>query len=158
KEEGTGTELSEYKSRLCKKQECETAQKIHESESEIGNTNIEELLSKHFDLYVRDSMKNRGFFKQIQSYLMFLMLKKEKRGIGDENAGYGDVNGDKADMNSDKDEYCWSPTTAVNPSFFCKYGSLGCPKVPRSDRFTGCFSILGAQTTESYPSGHWIVV
>ncbi|RIB12276.1 hypothetical protein C2G38_2041950 [Gigaspora rosea] len=85
----------------------------------IGNTDIEELLSKHFDLYVRDSTKYGGFFKQTQSYLMFPYVEKRKRydnyreimqvnqfvrGIGDENAGYGDVNGDKADINSNKDE------------------------------------------------------
>ncbi|CAG8778805.1 18100_t:CDS:2, partial [Gigaspora rosea] len=86
----------------------------------IGNTDIEELLSKHFDLYVRDSTKYGGFFKQTQSYLMFPYVEKRKRydnyreimqvnqfvrGIGDENAGYGDVNGDKADINSNKDEF-----------------------------------------------------
>ncbi|CAG8733596.1 938_t:CDS:2 [Gigaspora margarita] len=64
-----------------------------DKEEDKGNTDIEELLSKHFDLYVCDSTKYGGFFKQTQSYLM---LKKEK--------GYGDVYGDKSDMNNDKDE------------------------------------------------------
>ncbi|CAG8667410.1 18459_t:CDS:10 [Dentiscutata erythropus] len=139
-----GTELSEYKSELRKKQEREAAQaaliakslsiieddESDESESEIGDTDIEELLSKQFDLYVRDATKYGGFFKQTQSYLMFPYVEKRKRyddygeiiqvdqfarGIGDENAGDGDVNGDKADMNSDKDEFDREDSTNTFP-------------------------------------------
>ncbi|CAG8500288.1 3142_t:CDS:2 [Acaulospora colombiana] len=127
-----GTELLDYKSEQRKKQEREAAQaaliaksksiieddESDESESEIGDTDIEELLSTQFDLYVRDATKYGGFFKQTQSYLMFPYVEKRKRydDYGEiiqvdqfarrivDGGRDGDINGDKVDLNSDKDE------------------------------------------------------
>ncbi|CAI2180410.1 19114_t:CDS:2 [Funneliformis geosporum] len=88
-----GQELIDYISEQRKKQEREAAQAaliaksrsiIEEdetdgSESELGDNDIEELLSTQFDLYVRDATKLGGFFKQTQSYLMFPYIEKRKR-------------------------------------------------------------------------------
>ncbi|CAG8594526.1 4063_t:CDS:2, partial [Diversispora eburnea] len=129
-----GIELLEYKSEQRKKHEREATQaaliaksksiieddETDESESEVGDTDIEELLSTQFDLYVRDATKYGGFFKQTQSYLMFPYTEKRKRyddygeiiqvdqfakriadGIRDDD----DLNGgDKAEISSDRDE------------------------------------------------------
>ncbi|CAJ0912270.1 17428_t:CDS:2, partial [Entrophospora sp. SA101] len=95
-----GVELLEYKAMQCKKQEREAAQPalvakslsiIEEDEaddekSEAGDAVMEELLAKQFGLYVHDVIKYGGFFKQMQSYLMYPYI--EKRKIYD---GYGEI-------------------------------------------------------------------
>nr|CAG8590012.1 566_t:CDS:2 [Entrophospora candida] len=84
----------------CKKQEREAAQaaliakslsiieedETDDEESEAGDADMEELLAKQFDLYVHDVIKYGGFFKQMQSYLMYPYI--EKRKICD---GYGEI-------------------------------------------------------------------
>ncbi|CAJ0746288.1 15276_t:CDS:2, partial [Entrophospora sp. SA101] len=96
-----GVELLEYKAMQCKKQEREAAQPalvakslsiIEEDEaddekSEAGDADMEELLAKQFDLYVRDVTKYGGFFKQLQSYLMYPYIEKRKRYDDD----YGEI-------------------------------------------------------------------
>lgn len=128
-----GIELLEYKSEQRKKHEREATQaaliaksksiieddETDESESEVGDTDIEELLSTQFDLYVRDATKYGGFFKQTQSYLMFPYIEKRKRyddygeviqvdqfakKIADVNREDEDLNGDKIEISSDRDE------------------------------------------------------
>ncbi|CAJ0910406.1 7654_t:CDS:2, partial [Entrophospora sp. SA101] len=88
-----GAELLEYKAEQRKKQEREAAQaaliakslsiieedETDDEESEAGDTDMEELLAKQFDLYVRDATKYGGFFKQTQSYLMYPFVEKRKR-------------------------------------------------------------------------------
>ena len=88
-----GQELIDYKNDQRKKQEREAAQaaliakslsiieedESDRSESELGDNDIEELLSTQFDLYVRDATKLGGFFKQTQSYLMFPYIEKRKK-------------------------------------------------------------------------------
>nr|CAG8477082.1 14074_t:CDS:2 [Entrophospora candida] len=86
-------------SQQCKKQEREAAQaaliakslliiedETDDEESEAGDADMEELLAKQFGLYVHDVIKYGGFFKQMQSYLMYPYI--EKRKICD---GYGEI-------------------------------------------------------------------
>ncbi|CAJ0764090.1 1247_t:CDS:2, partial [Entrophospora sp. SA101] len=84
----------------CKKQERDAAQaaliakslsiieedETDDEESEAGDAVMEELLAKQFGLYVHDVIKYGGFFKQMQSYLMYPYI--EKRKIYD---GYGEI-------------------------------------------------------------------
>ncbi|RCH82507.1 cleavage and polyadenylation specificity factor subunit 2, partial [Rhizopus stolonifer] len=49
------------------------------SDLDDGDDNMEDLLTKQFDLYVRDAGKSGGFFKQTQSYRMFPYLEKRKK-------------------------------------------------------------------------------
>ncbi|CAJ0911722.1 2211_t:CDS:2 [Entrophospora sp. SA101] len=94
-----------------------------DEESEAGDTDMEELLAKQFDLYVRDATKYGGFFKQTQSYLMYPFVEKRKRyddygeiipsdmfkrvggSIGTEGIGIEPI-GDRDDMGGgDKEEF-----------------------------------------------------
>ncbi|CAJ0824574.1 18060_t:CDS:10 [Entrophospora sp. SA101] len=132
-----GAELLEYKAEQRKKQEREAAQaaliakslsiieedETDDEESEAGDTDMEELLAKQFDLYVRDATKYGGFFKQTQSYLMYPFVEKRKRyddygeiipsdmfkrvggSIGTEGIGIEPI-GDRDDMGGgDKEEF-----------------------------------------------------
>ncbi|KAI7888717.1 beta-lactamase-like protein [Mucor mucedo] len=88
-----GAELQEYEAAQRAKQERDAAQAamiarsktiIEEDESDSSDIddvdeNMEDLLTKQFDLYVRDAGKSGGFFKQAQSYRMFPYLEKRKK-------------------------------------------------------------------------------
>ena len=49
------------------------------SDIDDNDENMEDLLTKQFDLYVRDVGKSGGFFKQAQSYRMFPYHEKRKK-------------------------------------------------------------------------------
>ncbi|KAI8355622.1 beta-lactamase-like protein [Choanephora cucurbitarum] len=88
-----GAELQEFEAAQRAKAERDAAQAamiarsktiVEEDESDSsdlddGDENMEDLLTKQFDLYVRDAGKSGGFFKQAQSYRMFPYLEKRKK-------------------------------------------------------------------------------
>ncbi|ORE20852.1 hypothetical protein BCV71DRAFT_278864 [Rhizopus microsporus] len=88
-----GAELQEYESAQRTKAEKDAAQaaliarsKIIMEEDESDNSDIDEadediegLLTRQFDLYVRDAGKSGGFFKHAQSYRMFPYVEKRKK-------------------------------------------------------------------------------
>lgn len=88
-----GAELQEHEAAQRAKSERDSAQAamiarsktiMEEDESDSsdiddGDENMEDLLTKQFDLYVRDAGKSGGFFKQAQSYRMFPYLEKRKK-------------------------------------------------------------------------------
>ncbi|KAF1798785.1 beta-lactamase-like protein [Mucor lusitanicus] len=88
-----GAELQEFESAQKAKAERDAAQaaliarsktimeddESDSSDIDDGDENMEDLLTKQFDLYVRDAGKSGGFFKQAQSYRMFPYLEKRKK-------------------------------------------------------------------------------
>jgi cleavage and polyadenylation specificity factor subunit 2 len=88
-----GAELQEYEAAQRAKAERDAAQaamiarsktimeddESDSSDIDDGDENMEDLLTKQFDLYVRDAGKSGGFFKQAQSYRMFPYLEKRKK-------------------------------------------------------------------------------
>lgn len=88
-----GAELQEFESAQRAKAERDAAQaamiarsktimeddESDSSDIDDGDENMEDLLTKQFDLYVRDAGKSGGFFKQAQSYRMFPYLEKRKK-------------------------------------------------------------------------------
>lgn len=88
-----GAELQAYEATQRAKAERDAAQAaliarsktiMEEDESDSSDIddadeNMEDLLTKQFDLYVRDAGKSGGFFKQAQSYRMFPYLEKRKK-------------------------------------------------------------------------------
>ncbi|KAI8087359.1 beta-lactamase-like protein [Thamnidium elegans] len=88
-----GAELQEFEAAQRAKSERDAAQaamiarsktimeddESDSSDIDDGDENMEDLLTKQFDLYVRDTGKSGGFFKQAQSYRMFPYLEKRKK-------------------------------------------------------------------------------
>lgn len=87
-----GAELAEFEAAQRAKAERDAAQAamiarsktiVEEDESDSSDLdedeNMEDLLTKQFDLYVKDAGKSGGFFKQAQSYRMFPYLEKRKK-------------------------------------------------------------------------------
>lgn len=88
-----GAELQEYEAAQKAKADRDAAQaaliarsktimeddESDSSDIDDGDENMEDLLTKQFDLYVRDTGKSGGFFKQAQSYRMFPYLEKRKK-------------------------------------------------------------------------------
>ncbi|KAG1068246.1 hypothetical protein G6F60_006073 [Rhizopus arrhizus] len=88
-----GAELQEYEAAQRAKAEKEAAQAailarskiiMEEDESDVsdmdeGDEDVEGLLTRQFDLYVRDAGKSGGFFKHAHSYRMFPYLEKRKK-------------------------------------------------------------------------------
>jgi cleavage and polyadenylation specificity factor subunit 2 len=88
-----GDELQEYEAAQKAKADRDAAQAaliarsktiMEDDESDSSDIdevdeNMEDLLTKQFDLYVRDTGKSGGFFKQAQSYRMFPYLEKRKK-------------------------------------------------------------------------------
>lgn len=88
-----GAELAEFEAAQKAKAERDAAQaamiarsktimeddESDSSDLDEADDNMEDLLTKQFDLYVRDTGKSGGFFKQAQSYRMFPYLEKRKK-------------------------------------------------------------------------------
>lgn len=88
-----GAELAEYEAKQREKAERDAAQaamiarsktimeedESDESDMDEADDNMEDLLGTQFDLYVRDSGRSGGFFKQAQSYRMFPYLERRKK-------------------------------------------------------------------------------